>query len=85
MLDAFGLNSPIDLSLSGLTLGDLGFGTLLGTGLGTELSNLGLLSGLLGELNGLVGGVLPTKLSPFSSLSASLRVVSSASAVLKPH
>ena len=50
MLDAFGLNSPIDLSLSGL-LGDLGFGTLLGTGLGTELSNLGLLSGVLAELN----------------------------------
>ena len=49
VLDAFGLNSPIDLSLSGL-LGDLGFGTLLGTGLGTELSNLGLLQPVLTDL-----------------------------------
>jgi hypothetical protein len=49
VLDAFGLNSPIDLSLSGL-LGDLGFGSLLGTGLGTELANLNLLQPVLTDL-----------------------------------
>ena len=56
VLDAFGLNSPIDLSLSGL-LGDLGFGSLLGTGLGTELADLNLLQPVLTDLGTLLNDI----------------------------
>ncbi len=57
VLTAFHLNPTADVGLTGF-LDQVGFSTLLGTGLGTELNNLGLLSGLLTDLNGLVGGVL---------------------------
>jgi hypothetical protein len=57
LLDAFGLNSLLIQSPSTL-LNDLGFGTLLDTGLGTELNNLHLLSGVLTDLNGVLGNVV---------------------------
>ena len=65
VLDAFGLDSPINLSLSGL-LGELGFGSLVNEGLGNLLSTLpsGLLNGALSSLNGVLG----TALNPLLSL-----------------
>jgi hypothetical protein len=57
VLTDFGINPTADVGLTGF-LDQVGFSTLLGTGLGTELNNLGLLSGLLTDLNGLLGGVL---------------------------
>jgi hypothetical protein len=63
VLTDFGINPTADVGLTGF-LDQVGFSTLLGTGLGTELSNLGLLSGLQTDLNGLVGGVL----GPLASL-----------------
>ncbi len=63
VLAAFGLNPTADVGLVGF-LDNVGFSTLLGTGLGTELSNLGLLTGLLNSLNGLLG----TTLGPIASL-----------------
>lgn len=56
VLTDFGLNPTADVGLTGF-LGQVGFSTLLGTGLGTELQNLGLLSPLLADLNGVLGGV----------------------------
>jgi hypothetical protein len=57
LLTDFGINPTADVGLTGL-LGQLGFSSLLGTGLGTELNNLGLLSGLQGDLNTLLSSVL---------------------------
>jgi hypothetical protein len=56
LLTDFGINPTADVGLTGF-LGDVGFSSLLGTGLGTELNNLGLLSGLVTDLNGLLSGV----------------------------
>ena len=57
VLTAFGLNPTADVGLTGF-LGQVGFSSLLGTGLGTELNNLGLLSGVLGTLNTTLGTLL---------------------------
>jgi hypothetical protein len=57
VLTDFNLNPNVDMGL-GTLLDNLGFGTLLSTGLGTELSNLGLLSGLVTDLNGVLGTLL---------------------------
>jgi hypothetical protein len=57
VLTAFGLNPTADVGLTGF-LDQVGFSTLLGTGLGTELNNLGLLSGVLGTLNTALGTLL---------------------------
>ena len=62
VLTAFGINPNVDLGL-GTILTDLAgtdsaLGTFLDTGLGTELSSLGLLSGVLTDLNGILGGLL---------------------------
>jgi hypothetical protein len=57
VLTDFGLNPTADVGLTGF-LSQVGFSSLLGTGLGTELNNLGLLSPLLTDLNGVLGGVL---------------------------
>jgi hypothetical protein len=62
LLTDFGINPTADVGLTGF-LGDVGFSSLLGTGLGTELSNLNLLSGLTGDLNTLLGTVLGSKAS----------------------
>jgi hypothetical protein len=61
ILTAFGINPNVDLGL-GTILGDLagtdsGLGTFLGTGLGTELSNLGLLQGVLTDLGGVLNAI----------------------------
>ncbi len=57
VLAAFGLNPTADVGLTGF-LDQVGFSTLLGTGLGTELNNLGLLSGVLTDLKRPVGVLL---------------------------
>jgi hypothetical protein len=57
VLTAFGINPTADVGLTGF-LDQVGFSSLLSTGLGTELNNLGLLQGLLTDLNGVLGGVL---------------------------
>ena len=57
ILTDFGLNPTADVGLVGF-LDQVGFSTLLGTGLGTELNTLGLLSPLLTDLNGVLGGIL---------------------------
>lgn len=61
VLTDFGLDPNVHIGLVGL-LDNLGFSTLLGTGLGTELSTLGLLSpilsGVLAALNGVTVGQL---------------------------
>jgi hypothetical protein len=64
VLTAFGINPNVDLGLGSILTSlaptDSGLATFLATGLGTELSNLGLLSGVLGTLNHLpiIGGLL---------------------------
>lgn len=75
VLDAFGLDSPINLSLSGL-LTDLGFGSLVNEGLGSLLATLpsGLLTGALSSLNGVLG----TLLNPLLSIPALGPLLSSA-------
>jgi hypothetical protein len=57
VLSDFGLNPNADVGLTSF-LDQVGFSSLLGTGLGTELNNLGLLSGLEGDLNSLLSTVL---------------------------
>ncbi|MDT5053012.1 MAG: hypothetical protein QOJ56_5287 [Mycobacterium sp.] len=57
VLDAFGLDSPIGLTLSAF-LDKLGFSSFLDTGLGTELNDLHLLTGVLTDLNGVLGNVV---------------------------
>jgi hypothetical protein len=56
VLNAFDINPLIATPLTGL-LDSLGFGTLLSTGLGTELSNLGLLQPLLTDVGGVLNAV----------------------------
>jgi hypothetical protein len=57
VLSDFGLNPTADVGLVGF-LDSVGFSTLLGTGLGTELSSLGLLSGISTALNSALGTLL---------------------------
>jgi hypothetical protein len=62
VLTDFNLNPNADINL-GTLLSDLGgtdsaLATFLNTGLGTELSNLGLLTGLVTDLNGVLGTLL---------------------------
>jgi hypothetical protein len=57
VLEAFNINPTVDLGL-GTFLTDLGLGSFVNTGLGTELSDLNLLSGLVGDLNGVLGTAL---------------------------
>ena len=56
ILTAFGINPNVDIGLVGL-LDNLGFGSFLSTGLGTELSNLGLLQGILTDINGVLNAI----------------------------
>jgi hypothetical protein len=56
VLTAFGLNPNVDMGLGNL-LDHLGFSTLLSTGLGTELSNLNLLQGVLTDLSGILNAI----------------------------
>src|ERR1700744_1817580 len=62
VLTAFGINPNVDLGLGSILTSlaptDSGLATFLDTGLGTELSNLGLLSGVLTDLNGILGNLL---------------------------
>jgi hypothetical protein len=69
ILTTFGINPNVDIGLVGL-LDNLGFSNLLNTGLGTELNNLGLLTGLLTSLNGDLGTLLnnPTVVALLNSL-----------------
>jgi hypothetical protein len=71
VLTAFGLNPTADVGLVGF-LDNVGFSTLLGTGLGTELSNLGLLSGLVTDLNGVLSNALNPLFSAIPGLSTIL-------------
>ncbi len=57
ILTAFGINPNVEMPL-GQLLDNLGFSTLLDTKLGTELSNLGALQGVLTDLNGILGSNL---------------------------
>jgi len=57
VLTAFGIDPTADVGLTGF-LDQVGFSSLLGTGLGTELNNLGLLTGVLGTLNTALGTLL---------------------------
>jgi hypothetical protein len=69
ILTAFGINPTVDTGLVGL-LDNLGFSNLLNTGLGTELNDLGLLQGVLTDLNNTIGGALsnPAVVSLLTSL-----------------
>jgi hypothetical protein len=69
ILTAFGINPNVDIGLVGL-LDNLGFSNLLNTGLGTELNDLGLLQGVLTDLNNTIGGALnnPAVVSLLTSL-----------------
>src|ERR1700722_10404835 len=62
VLTAFRINPNVDLGLGSILTSlaptDSGLATFLDTGLGTELSNLGLLSGVLTDLNGILGNLL---------------------------
>jgi hypothetical protein len=62
VLTAFGINPNVDLGLGSILTSlaptDSGLATFLDTGLGTELSNLGLLNGVLTDLNGILGNLL---------------------------
>lgn len=57
VLNLFGIDPTVNIGLAGL-LDNLGFGSFLDTGLGTGLSNLGLLAPLFNSLNGVLSGVL---------------------------
>jgi hypothetical protein len=69
ILTAFGLDPTANVGLAGF-LDNVGFSGLLNTGLGTELQNLGLLQGVLTDLNGVLGTVLnnPTLVALLTSL-----------------
>jgi hypothetical protein len=71
VLTDFGINPTADVGLTGF-LDQVGFSSLLGTGLGTELSNLNLLTPLLTDLNGLLGSVLGPLAGPLNAILSTL-------------
>jgi hypothetical protein len=71
ILTAFGINPNVDIGLVGL-LDNLGFSNFLDTGLGTELSNLGLLTPLVTAINSALGTSLSTVASLLNPILSAL-------------